>query len=190
MNYTDLPQSCFDADRKQKLEIAQSCALHGERGHVFFFQFSQLTLVSMCLTSGKLKEGSTSEHEVHVHYIQEHTGYPDAPNLFEKVIDKGYVLYKTYMESIGKQVMTATSYSSRFKNIARLIEDSISANHGIVMYENGDIYNYHPSNKYYLHKIEFVILFNTNCIAQPTQNTRFLSLEKNLSYALFVAVEK
>jgi hypothetical protein len=178
-DYLSVPQSVFDADRNKKLKRAQECAELGFEGHTYFYEFSRRPLISMFLTTGALKENSETEHDVHLRYVQQHEKYPSVPKDFEGIVKKGYKMYDKYRKSREKRVYKFDFYNTKFREMCKLIEDSIADKHGIACHEDGNLENNHESNVYYMHICDIMnIMIKKRCNNVPKIVIKTSSLQE------------
>jgi hypothetical protein len=153
-----IPASALERDRLRKQTIAFECAIHGEPGDVYFHESSSRPLVSMFITTGELKDGSSTDHETHVHMVGQHNDYPVRIQNYEQIMEKGYEIFcekndqsTATLSGMARTAYTLKQYKARFRDVSRVIEDAIYTNHGVECFEDGDIYNRSDHNMYYLH---------------------------------------
>jgi hypothetical protein len=154
------------AEKKRKVENARTLTEAGPPGTSYFFEMSSNPVTSVFLTSGPLKENSDSTHEVHMRLVHEPIGYPEQPKKGVETERKGYRMYMQKKvdaykadNSVGLNIESFETYVSKFYNVTMAIDRAIFVDHGVKVYEDGDMDNDILSNVIILHPCDIMNIY-------------------------------
>jgi hypothetical protein len=159
---------------QHKLAVATRLAENGNPGDTHFVQVSACPLSSVTLTTGQLRNGSTTEHEVHMHMKGPPAVFPDYPRTMQVAKENGYKLYKQNLRrrsrsspSVHYSPVSFRQYSEMFHNICQHIDIAVRDNHGVKCFVDGDVDNNVLTNIFYLHACDILNLLKCDYKHEP-----------------------
>jgi hypothetical protein len=142
-----------------KLTRTTELAEQASEGSVFFLEMSRADpICSMYIKTGSTSSEDAGKKEVHLVVEQEPRTYPYFPATKELVKSKAYEEYLRRAASknggsVGTvpNMMTRSTYYSKFLEVTKIVDDSIQDTHGIMCHHDGDLQNFSFRNVYVLH---------------------------------------
>ncbi len=180
----DVPfRPTYASEQQRKLGVAMHYAESASNGDEFFHEYSYKPLTSMFLTTGELIEGEEQKHEVHIHLIEQHSGYPPQKDSLEDVMEYGYHIFcekndQNTAESTGvsRTLYTLIEYKEMFQDIKGVIDRATYGHHGIKCFADGDLNHTNAGNMYHMHTCDIF-----NMMMHEATNTRIrLLIETSL----------
>ena len=155
------------SDWQQRLCNAKKAAEEANEGDVAFLEVSRVPLVSLFITTGKMKDRLNKKRSVDLRYVTQHSSYPKNIESMSESDNKGYQEFKRVVESrkISKFYnMTFGEYKVMFQRTCIHIDQSIRQYHGVQCHIDGDTKNLSIDNCYFLHICDIFNLFPYNVL--------------------------
>jgi hypothetical protein len=157
-----------------KLTTACRLSENGTEGDVHFVQVTNCPVTLLFLITGRVRDDSTTLHEVHMRLVGQTSDYPDVPANMYSTQKKGY---KHHLEkarnlyqadnSVGFNTLDFQTYREMFMNICQHIDNARRVHHGIKCYNDGNLENNVFSNVFYIHVCDVLNILKCERNNQP-----------------------
>ncbi len=153
-------------DWQTKLANAIDAAKRNERGSEYFVEQCSNPLRSTWVTTGSLKEDGSGDHDVHTRLVAEPSDYPSTPPTKDATHKEGYRRYMnrelvSFRSNPGTAftVVPFNEWVRKFNAVTVAVDTAVRDCHAVKCYEDGYMFNKHPTNIFFLHACDVFNLY-------------------------------